>query len=72
MKAALFAALLGSLLSVVAFAADTPGARQPLAEVDGEAITADEIEKPIAGQIAKLQEQIYNLKRQRLDNAIRS
>jgi protein-disulfide isomerase len=68
---ALGAAALTVLVSVVIAAAQTPRAQQPLAEVDGEAITADEIEKPIAAQLAKLQEQIYNLKRQRLDNAIR-
>jgi protein-disulfide isomerase len=46
-------------------------AQQPLAEVDADTITADEIDKPIAAQIGKLQEQIYNLRRQRLENAIR-
>ena len=54
----------------VAVSAQAP-AQPPLAEVDGEAITADEIDKPIAAQIGKLQEQIYNLRRQRVENVIR-
>src|SRR5262245_1202380 len=41
-----------------------------LAEVDGVAITSEEVEKPLAGQLSKLEEQIYNLKRQRLDTLI--
>lgn len=45
-------------------------AGDPLAEVDGIAITAEEVEKPLAAQIGKLEEQIYNLKRQRLDALI--
>jgi len=50
---------------VVAHAAD-----EPLAVVDGVTITADEVEKPLASQLSKLEEQIYNLKRQRLDALI--
>jgi protein-disulfide isomerase len=45
-------------------------ANAPLAEVDGVAITAEEVEKPLAPQVSKLEEQIYNLKRQRLDGLI--
>ena len=45
-------------------------ASAPLAEVDGLAITAEDVEKPIAPQLSKLEEQIYNLKRQRLDALI--
>ena len=45
-------------------------ASAPLAEVDGVAITADEVEKPLAPQLSKLEEQIYDLKRQRLDQLI--
>jgi protein-disulfide isomerase len=43
----------------------------PLAEINGEAISSDEVEKPLAGQLAKLQEQIYNLKRQRVESIVR-
>lgn len=45
-------------------------ASEPLAVVDGVAITAEEVEKPLASQLSKLEEQIYNLKRQRLDSLI--
>src|SRR5512145_982658 len=45
-------------------------ANEPLAEVDGIAITAEEVEKPLVPQLSKLEEQIYNLKRQRLDSLI--
>jgi protein-disulfide isomerase len=45
-------------------------ADEPLAEVDGAAITSEEIEKTIASQLSKLEEQIYNLKRQRLETLI--
>jgi protein-disulfide isomerase len=45
-------------------------ASEPLAEVDGVTISAEEVEKPLAGQLSKLEEQIYDLKRQRLDALI--
>lgn len=54
--------LLGLGISSVAEAAS-----EPLAEVDGVAITADEVEKPLASQLSKVEEQIYNLKLQRLE-----
>jgi len=41
-----------------------------LAEVDGIAITSEEVDKPLASQLSKLEEQIYNLKRQKLDALI--
>jgi len=41
-----------------------------LAEVDGNAITRQEVEKSLAGQLGNLEEQIYNLKRQGLDALI--
>jgi protein-disulfide isomerase len=47
-----------------ALAADT------LAEVNGEPITAEQVEKAIGAPLAKLQEQIYNLKRQKLEALI--
>ena len=42
----------------------------PLAVVDGVAITSEEVEKPLAPQLSKLEEQIYNLKRQRVEALI--
>src|SRR5437667_6902929 len=41
-----------------------------LAEVDGVAITSEEVEKSLAGQLSKLEEQIYTLKRQRVEALI--
>jgi protein-disulfide isomerase len=52
------------------FFAIARAAGEPVAEVDGVAIESDEVEKPIAGQLTKLEEQIYNLKRQRIDAII--
>src|SRR5215510_10942568 len=59
--------LLGLGISLPAL---TQAASEPLAEVDGVAITAEEVEKPLVPQLSKLEEQIYNLKRQRLDALI--
>ncbi len=48
---------LGIGISSAARAAD-----EIVAEVDGVAITREELEKPLASQLSKLEEQIYNLK----------
>jgi hypothetical protein len=45
-------------------------ADEPLAVVDGVAISTEEVEKGLAAQLSKLEEQIYSLKRQRLDALI--
>jgi protein-disulfide isomerase len=45
-------------------------AADTLAEVDGVAITSEEVEKTLAAQLSKLEEQIYNLKRQRVETLI--
>ena len=52
-------------------AALVSAAEPPLAEVNGEAITADEVDKAIKPQVSKLEEQIYNLKRQRVESLVR-
>ena len=57
--------LLGSSFPTAAHAAS-----DALAEVDGVTITSEEVEKSLAGQLSKLEEQIYNLKRQKLDTLI--
>jgi protein-disulfide isomerase len=57
-------------MAAVATAQGTQNAK-PLAEVNGQPITEAEIDKAIAGQLAKLHEQIYNLRQQRLEAAIR-
>jgi protein-disulfide isomerase len=61
-------------LSLGAFAATTakPAVPAPgiVAEVDGEKITTEQLEKSIAVEVSGLQEQIYRLKKQRLDTMI--
>jgi protein-disulfide isomerase len=57
-------------MAAVAAAQGTQNAK-PLAEVNGQPITEAEIDKAIAGQLAKLNEQIYNLRQQRLEAVIR-
>lgn len=52
------------------FPVATQAAGDTLAEVDGVAITSEELEKPLLPQLSRLAEQIYNLKRQRLDALI--
>ena len=58
------------LVSELSFPATGRAADNALAEVDGVAITSEEVEKPLASQLSKLEEQIYNLKRQKLDALI--
>lgn len=58
------------LLIGLSFPLAARAAGDTLAEVDGVTITSEEIEKPLASQLSKLEEQIYNLKRQRLDALI--
>ena len=52
------------------FPPNAEAAGDPLAEVDGIAISVEEVEKPLASQLSKLEEQIYNLKRQKLEALI--
>jgi protein-disulfide isomerase len=61
-----------TLLMVLAclVAGQTPSKAEPLAEVDGQAITAEEVEKAIAAQLSKLEEQIYTLKSQKVEALI--
>jgi len=61
---------LALLLLGLNVAAPATAADEILAEVDGVAITAEEVEKPLASQLSKLEEQIYNLKLQRLEALI--
>jgi protein-disulfide isomerase len=58
------------LLVESSFPANVRAAGDALAEVDGVAITSEEVDKPLASQVSKLEEQIYNLKRQKLDALI--
>jgi protein-disulfide isomerase len=65
-----------TLLVFLLQSSDWPVARQTLtkgeivAEVDGVAITAAELEMAVGAQLAKLQEQIYNVKRQKIEALI--
>jgi len=48
-----------------------PGAAgEALAEVDGQAITVEEVDRAIGAPLAKLQEQVYALRRQKLEALI--
>jgi len=58
------------LLAGLGFPFTAHAADAPLAVVDGVAIGSEEVEKSLAGQLSKLEEQIYNLKRQKLDALI--
>src|SRR5919106_2484134 len=64
--------VLWTLLSLLSlgFPVALGAADEPLAQVDGVTITAEDVEKPLASQLSKLEEQIYNLKRQRVDALI--
>ncbi|HKQ73230.1 MAG TPA: thioredoxin domain-containing protein [Blastocatellia bacterium] len=44
--------------------------KSAVAEVNGKAVTSEEIEEPLGARLAQLEEQIYQLKRQRLDSLI--
>src|SRR5438093_6348695 len=66
--------LLAVLVLVIALswpdAARTAPASEPLAEVNGETITAEEIEQALGAQLRRLEQQIYDLKRQKLEAVI--
>lgn len=66
--------LLSALVLVIALslpdAARAAATTEPLAEVDGEAITADEVDHALGAQLRRLEAQIYELKRQKLDALI--
>jgi len=50
--------------------AKTTASVEPLAEIDGEQISSADIEKTVGLQIAGLQDQIYNLKLQKIESII--
>jgi len=58
------------LVSTLVLRLERAGAAEPLAVVDGEVITADEVEAAIAPQLHRLEEQMYRLKRQKLEALI--
>lgn len=65
-----FCALLLVLVLALPSLAAEPAATEPLAEVNGETITTKDLESRLGAKLAKLEEQIYDLKRQELDSLI--
>ncbi|MCI0409804.1 MAG: thioredoxin domain-containing protein [Acidobacteria bacterium] len=57
------------MLKVPSASAQTP-ATGPLAEVNGEAITGEDLDRALGAKLAQLEEQIYNLKRRELEALI--
>jgi len=53
-----------------ALAAQAAQTSAPLAQVNGEAITADEVERTLGAPLRRLEEQIYQLTRQKLEALI--
>src|SRR3989442_3643182 len=51
-------------------AARTAPTSERLAEVNGEAITAEEIEQALGARLRRLEQQIYDMKRQKLEAGI--
>ncbi len=61
----------GMLLATGAGAAgEKPSMSEPVAEVDGVLISNEEVEKSLGAPLAKLQEEIYQMKRQRVEALI--
>jgi protein-disulfide isomerase len=61
--------IFGLTLNGSSFAADS-SKNEPLAEVNGEIITAKDLEGALGARLSKLEEQIYDLKRRELDSLI--
>jgi protein-disulfide isomerase len=61
---------LGLAVATAAVGADTSGAGASLADVDGVAITNEELEAAIGAPLYRLEEQMYALKRQKLEALI--
>jgi protein-disulfide isomerase len=68
-KAALRGLIFALTLNGSSFGADS-GKTEPLAEINGETITAKDLEDALGSRLAKLEEQIYDLKRRELDSLI--
>jgi protein-disulfide isomerase len=68
-KAALLGLIYALILNGLSFGADS-GRNEPLAEVNGEVITAKDLEGALGARLSKLEEQIYDLKSRELDSLI--
>jgi protein-disulfide isomerase len=65
----LYGLILSVAITLPLLAAETP-AIDPIAEVNGEAITTQDVESALGAKLAKLEEEIYDLKRDKLDSLI--
>ena len=65
-----FSALAFVMALSVPGAGDAAPPSEPLAEVNGETITAAEIEQALGAQVRRLEQQVYEMKRQRLEAVI--
>src|SRR5256712_6914522 len=65
-----FSALAFVMALSVPGAGDAAPTSEPLAEVNGETITAAEIEQALGAQVRRLEQQIYEMKHQRLEAVI--
>jgi protein-disulfide isomerase len=68
-RAALCGLIFAMTLDGSSFGADA-GKNEPLAEVNGEVITAKDLEGALGARLSKLEEQIYDLKSRELDSLI--
>jgi protein-disulfide isomerase len=69
--AAIVLSLAGLIAIGLLISAQTSGKSEPLAEVGGEVITAEEVEKAIGVELAEHQEQIHKLKKDKIEELIR-
>jgi protein-disulfide isomerase len=58
------------VLAIIVLMSQIEARGEPLANVDGQAITSEEVEKALGAQLSNLEEQIYKLKRQKLEELI--
>ena len=58
------------VLAIVILISQIAARGEPLATIDGQAITSEEIDKALGAQLSNLQEQIYKLKQQKLEELI--
>lgn len=61
--------ILGMALGIASMSVEAAGG-EPLAEVGGETITAEDLERALGARLSKLREQIYDLKRRELESFI--
>ena len=69
-KITIFAAVSLVALVTLVLVSQLAARGEPLAKVDGQSITSDEIDKALGAQLSNLEEQIYKLKRQKLEELI--